>query len=485
MSHRQTIADLTNSLKTINDEARACIADTELVKSEATYEAIANFYTAIFLFYGGAIKWFRSSSAAKVWHSLDPNFSVRFTQPLAEIKWLSKLVQRATARGSGAETRVTRLAVEDVTEDLRSGLEGFARETAETRQFREKVLLEQERTTAAVNSLRSSEAVEQLAALLWQHLGKSGTALLVDQNVHNKGERLTAESGTPPQTRLPTIPMDGQGEASGNDDILTISRFSVMVEPLLDGIAHGIRLVDVDCPLGLVLDQRIAIALKSWTLKTISTLLYLEAEFEYVEARLPQVTVAAARVVKEADNIKIPTISFFCDVPASEDVQHHRTNDEKMPFLLGLVYSLIYQLTQFIPPLTDVGSLVPLSQVATLETSLASWSSSLQILSSLLAIAPPFLLCIIDGYHTFEPSTTNSAASRELLEVLQKTVHMDQRVFKVLFTNSRRAFSLVKELKWDQSEIIEGRGAARDGWGAPSGRTFLDLDFDGTRSGFI
>lgn len=485
MNHRQSIADLTNSLKSINDEARACIADTELVQSEATDEAIAKFYTTIFLFYGDAINWFQSSSATKVWRSLDPNFSVRFTQPLAEIKWLSRLVQRATARGSGAETRVTRLAVEDVTEDLRAGLQGLAREAAETRQFREKVLMEQERTTAAVDCLRSPEAVKQLAAELWRHIGLSGTALLVDQSAHDEKERGIEGAGSSSQARLLTIPMDGQGDASGDDDVLTISRFSVMVEPLLDGIAHGIRLVDVDCSLGLMLDQRIAVALKSWTLKTTSTLLYLEAEFECIEARLPQVTVAAARMVKGADDIKVPTISFFCDVPAFEDAQHHQTSDEKIPSLLGLIYSLIYQLTKLIPPLTDVGSLVPLSQAATLETSLASWSTSLQILSSLLTIAPPFLLCIIDGYYTFESSTTDSTASRELLEVLQKTVHMNQRVFKVLFTNSTRAFSLVKELKWDQSEIIEGRGRPRDGWGAPSGRALLDLDFDEMRSGSI
>ncbi|KAL8795189.1 MAG: hypothetical protein Q9195_002344 [Heterodermia aff. obscurata] len=481
VSHRQNIADLTNALKTINDEARACTADTELVQSEATFEAIAKFYTTTFLFYGDAIKWFRSSSAVKVWHSLDQNFSVRFTQPLAEIKRLSKLVQRATARGSGAETRITRLAVEDVTEDLRAGLQGFARETAKTRQFREQILMEQERTTAAMNSLRSPELVEQLADLLWQRLGISGTALLVDQNMQSKRERLVEGAGSPSQAQLLAIPKDGH-EASGHHDIFTISRFSVMVEPLLDGIAHGMRLADIDYPFSLTLDQRIAIALKSWTLSTTSTLLYLEAELPCIEARLPQVTVAAARMIKEAEQIELPTISFFCDVAAPDHVQHSRTKDEEIPPLLGLVYSLIYQLSKLIPPLTDMASVVPLSQAASLKPSLTSWPSSLQILSNLLKIAPPFLLCIIDGYYAFESSTTNSAATHELLEVLRKTGLMEQKVFKTLFTNSSRAFSLVQEVSWDQSEIIEGRGRARDGWGGLPGRTFVDLGFDAAKS---
>lgn len=481
MSHRQNIADLTNAIKTINDEARACIADTELVQSEATYEAIAKFYTATFLFYGDAIKWFQSSSAAKVWHSLDQNFSDRFTQPLVEIKRLSILVQRATARGSGAETRVTRLAVEDVTEDLRAGLEGLAREAAETRKYREQILMEQERTTAAMDSLRSPEVVEQLAALLWQRLGISGTALLVDQRVQSPRERFAGRARSPSQAQILTLPTDGL-EASEYDDVLTISRFAVMVEPLLDGIARGIRLADIDSPLGLTLDQRIAIALKSWTLSTTSTLLYLEAGFQCTEAHLPQVTVAAARMIEGAEQMKVPTISFFCDVPAFDHVQHRGTKDEEVPPLLGLVYSLIYQLTKLIPPLTDIGSVVSFSQAASLKTSLTSWPSSLQILSNLLTMAPPLLLCIIDGYYAFETSSTNPTATRELLEVLRKSGHMKQKVFKVLFTNSSRAFSLVQQVSLDESEIIEGGGRSRDGWGALPGRTFIDVDFDGART---
>ena len=483
MSHRQNIADLAQALKAINDEAHACIADTELVHSEATSEAIAKFYTTIFLFYGDAIKWYQSSSAAKVWHSLDQNFSSRFTQPLTEIKRLSGLVQRATARGSGAETRFTRLAVEDVTEDLRAGLQGLARETAEIRRFRDEILMKQEQTIAAVNSLRNPEAREEKAALMWQSLGISGTVLLLEQNVHSKGGRLIEGTGSPSQTRLLTIPMHGQEEASGYDDMLTISKFSIMIEPILDSITQGVRLVDVDCSLALTLDQRVAIALKSWTLSTASTLLYLEAEFQCIEARLPQVTVAAARMIKGAEQINVPTISFFCDVPAPNDIPDQQTNSGKATSFLGLIHSLIYQLTNLIPPLTDVGDVVPFSQAASLETSLASWSSSLRILSSLLTIAPPLLLCIIDGYFAFESPNSDAVATRELLRVLQKTVDTKDKVFKVLFTNSRRAFSLVQEVSWNQSEIVEGHGRPGDGWAALSGRTFVDFDLDGTGSG--
>ena len=183
-----------------------------------------------------------------------------------------------------------------------------------------------------------------------------------------------------------------------------------------------------------------------------------------------------------AEQINVPTISFFCDVPGPNHIPHERTNDGRMTSLHGVVHSLIYQMTNLIPPLTDIGDVILFSQAASLKTSLASWSSSLRILSSLLAIGPPLLLCIIDGYFAFESPNSDAVATRELLGVLQKTVDTKDKVFKVLFTNSRRAFSLVQEVSWNQSEIIEGHGRPGDGWAALSGRTFVDFDFDGTGS---
>ena len=144
------------------------------------------------------------------------------------------------------------------------------------------------------------------------------------------------------------------------------------------------------------------------------------------------------------------------------------------------MYSLIFQLTQLLPPLTNIGSLVDISQINSLKASYTSWPLALQILSKLLDMGPPFLQCIIDGFHAFETPDVDSTPIRELLGVFQRAMEVEQKVFKVLFTDSKRAFSLVQAIPWEKREIVEGTRKAGSGGGqASAGRMFVSLRMNG------
>lgn len=490
MTHRKTIEDLTRALKEVNDEAHACLRETQLVKSEETQAAVAKFYTATFLFYTDAIRWFQSSSTKKIWHSLDEKFSERFKGPLADIQRLSRLVQRATSRGSGAEIRVTRMVAETTNEDLRAGLEGLARQYAELIESKAQERIRDEKQIALLQRLNDKDEIGAMNQAVWCWVGISGTQLLVGQRRNNQDDQSLQDT----QSRSPLVPAatpDGQEEVQGFEDEgrqLTIIDASRFVERLVGSICRGVRVIDVGCLPGLALDQRIAIALERWTLKQdASTLLYLEAAAYSAEARSPQVTVAAARIVEAADQIRLPTLSFFCDYSLSESDPNHLAPDDEeasvSPPLLGLVYSLIFQLTQLLPPLTNIGSLITDSEIASLNASFTSWSLALRILSKLLTVAPSFLLCVVDGFHAFEGSGTDLTPTRELLGVLQKAMEVERKVLKVLFTDSRRAFSLVQTIPMERREIIEGMRRAGSGRASvPAGRTFVDLKTDMMRN---
>ena len=491
MTHRKTIQDLTRALKEVNDEAYVCLRETELVKSEDTQAAVAKFYTETFLFYSDAIRWFQSSSTKKIWHSLDEKFSERFKGPLANIQRLSRLVQRATSLGSGAEIRVTRLIAETTKEDLRAGLEGAAREQAESRERAARMENEHEKQMSLLQQLADKDVVDELLQEIWRRAGISGTQLLVGQRRNDQDDRGLKDTQSYYPHLVTAATPDGQEEARGYEDEgrqFTIVDASRLVERLLGSICRGVRVVDVGCPPSLALDQRIAIALERWTLqKDASTLLYLEAAAYSAEARSPQVTVAAARIVEAADKIGLPTLSFFCDDSLSErDPNHLALDDEEAsvsPPLLGLVYSLIFQLIQLLPPLTNIGSLITASQIAELNASITSWPLALEILSKLLTVAPSFLLCVVDGFHAFESSGTDLTPTRELLGVLQNAMEVEHKVLKVLFTDSRRAFSLVHTLPMERREIIEGKRRAGNGRASvPAGRTFVDFKTDMMRN---
>ena len=408
---------------------------------------------------------------------MDENFSERFKKPLADIQRLSRLVQRATSTGSGAELRVTRLAVERIDEDIRVGLEGMARESAELRQGQAQLRVEQEKMTAALERFNDKGMIPALVQEVWRQAGISGTALLVGQRNNLIDDRSPKDTGVHSGLRITAAGRDGQESCWDNKDEgnqLAIVDVSRSIERLLGSVSRGVRVIDVGQPPALALDQRIARALERWTIDSATTLLYLEAAAYCAEARLPQTTVAAARIIETADKLDLPTISFFCD--------HLTTGDEAgivSPPLLGLVYSLIFQLTQLLPPLTNIGSLIDVSQINSLEASYTSWPLALQILSKLLHVGPSFLLCIIDGFHAFETPDMDSTLTRELLGVFQKTMEVEQKVFKVLFTDSKRAFSLVQAIPWEKREIVEGTRKAGSGGGkAPAGRMFVNLRMD-------
>lgn len=86
---------------------------------------------------------------------------------------------------------------------------------------------------------------------------------------------------------------------------------------------------------------------------------------------------------------------------------------------------------------------------------------------------------MIDGFHAFEAFGTDSKSTRELLSVFQNAMELEHKVFKVLFTDSRRAFSLVQALPRESREIVEGMRRAGSGRGqVQAGRAFINLRMD-------
>ena len=219
------------------------------------------------------------------------------------------------------------------------------------------------------------------------------------------------------------------------------------------------RFLILRVPPALAFDQRITIALERWTRVKSSTLLYLEAGAFCGEVRLPQVSVGAARIVVAAGQLKLPTIEFFCDVALQSNFPSSSTNSN-------------VQITA--API--LGPLIDLSQVECVDEAISSFPKALDLSSQLSTLAPPFLICVIDGFHVFEPSTNNTTHTWDFLGVIKWSLGWKQKVFKVLFTDSKRAFSSVPEIPSETREIVESlkaRGSGRAG--PPAGRASADL----------
>lgn len=155
-----------------------------------------------------------------------------------------------------------------------------------------------------------------------------------------------------------------------------------------------------------------------------------------------------------ARQAKLPVISHFCALPS-------QTRDNVTPFeqgLLALAYNLIRQLVDCLPPVVDSNVACHLSceRFRFLTDTLACWKEVLSLIDCLLSLAPPLLVCVIDGLDVLQDASTD-VYIRSLVRVLlthtrHETVKMPdgrrgQRVLlKVLFTVAGRPSSLVETL---------------------------------------
>jgi Arc/MetJ-type ribon-helix-helix transcriptional regulator len=124
---------------------------------------------------------------------------------------------------------------------------------------------------------------------------------------------------------------------------------------------------------------------------------------------------AALSVLASSLQAEQPIISHFCRRPHQNEVSKQSTSEEAG--LLGLVYSLINQLQQFVRDEDWIE--VDEESLQKLDGSRESWSASLQVLAALLRTTPNFPCCVIDGINELEWSG-GVEWCRELWKIIQQ-----------------------------------------------------------------
>lgn len=450
------------------------MAEGDLIKSEAMQIAIIKFYVAVFIFYSDAIGWYNSSAVRKVWHSLDSDFSSQFKNPLENIKRLGSLIRRTATHGSGAELRVTRLEIEDMKDDLRAGREGVERYRAEVEKASTILQERQGAIVAHLERLTDKANIDALAEMLWRKVGLNGTALLLEglREAPITSLMLCAEdfnTAVSSSGSVQFISKTANNDLSSEIFPIEIANLSAWIELVLYSIVKGVRLTPVNNELA-TFDDRLGLAIRRWMGSQKSTLLYLESRASF--GMSTQVSMAAARIIKSAAELKIPVISFFCSYSAfdSEEAVDHMSRNESPvcdPFM-GMLHSLTFQILSQLPPLDKIS--VPEKQVLSEkpDVTIMGWRQTLDLLQVVLAASPPLLLCVIDSLQVFEQGYAEQI--RAFVNTLKLATQAPNRITKILFTNSLRAHTLVQQLSVDQLAILEGTRRPALPGGASPGR---------------
>ncbi|KAI1617727.1 hypothetical protein EDD36DRAFT_10542 [Exophiala viscosa] len=464
VQHTDTVEELATVMEVINESASMVESESRLFPGEAVQRAVAKFYTAVFLLLGDVAVWYSSNSLAKFRNSMHDGFHKQFASALENVQRLSEAVGRTSDIAAAAEGRYTRLTVEDLRrdiEDQRAGLSGEMRAIAQSLvdQF-----AAQARRLEEQNRLNHEETRRQILAALYQQVQDTQASF---KAIADSGKNLLQENV---RTDIHDQFMDENGKQllyvqrnflayesnSGTDKSQAfqkggpeqrILQMRSQVEKLLVYVSEGGRTLDEPAELlPQTTHERVAIALGNFLEATSSTMLYLE--YSSMLGNVPEISLVANRLVLSADALRAPIISFFCLQNSSQETEENLRDNNP---LVGLIYSLTYQLLDLIPATGNQTGISIDADFGNLDGT--SWEGALHVFSKVLTLMPPLMLCVIDGVEEFEAE--RGFEVEQLVKVLRNHVDDPSKTFKVLFTSSNRCFALLDSLQGGEIDIVD------------------------------
>jgi hypothetical protein len=454
-------------LSVIDDEAAACTRDSEFYQSEFMQRAVAKFFIAVFLLLGDVAMWYQSSGWKRMRNSLHEGFKQQFEDALQNIIRLSGDNQRASQQGANAEVRVVRLDVKELRhelQDIRAGIIGVERTMAQKQWDMTQAFLAQQKKSEEQNKLEHADTRDAIKTSMsdlmrsktfWREILTHAMPLLQEQFVNAtqlQQQQMVItyrNDGSSQKGELPNLPRHGVTHLPSMETQPRTLEIQDLVEwsvPLLDYVQQGAgiqTLSDEETP--IFFDHRIVMALDEWLQADDSKLLYLESP--------SYVTAAALRIVLSAGRTDppIPCASFFCRAREFDDEAEVQTRE--IDPLLGVVYSLIYQILRDLPPLTEQTLITSKNRFTDLDGSLSCWDRALELLNDTLRLTPALMIIVIDGLLAFEES--HEYEMKDLINLFRTQIFVKGKVLKVLLTTDRMIFSVTEDLDVDEMRILD------------------------------
>ncbi|KAE8374566.1 hypothetical protein BDV26DRAFT_36633 [Aspergillus bertholletiae] len=221
------------------------------------------------------------------------------------------------------------------------------------------------------------------------------------------------------------------------------------------------QVADLNSDVDVIAEDSVVESLQQWATNVHSQVLAIGGS---PSTAFPSpVALVSACYATFAQKAKLPVISHFCSLPTEE--RSGMTLFEQG--LISLAYSLIRQLIDYLPPVLEGHAACNLNteRFSSLNGSMTSWKEVLSLIDMLLYLAPPVLVCIIDGLDVLEDSSTDGQIRSLVRTILTHTRHQatssaggsqnQDVLLKVLFTVAGRPNTLVETLSENRLILSE------------------------------
>jgi len=432
VNHSKTIEELSNALDSISDAIGLCTVDSKLIRSQYMQVAIAKLYIAVFLFFGDAILWYKSSSASKVLHSLHRDFSERFRKSVDTIKDQAAAVRNAAELGSQAEVRVVRLDVEQLRgelNDARIGLSGELRALAEYMLWQHGENLKQHEITQGLLSTFRADA-------MYYPIPRSITP-----------QPAGAEMSNLMLAAAPEIPASTSMSPEEADKVL-----QQLVSSHLENHSCAVRMEST--PSQALFDQRLAQAINKWLCTPAQQLLYLEFLSSDQNSRADHaVAEQTAKVLKGA---KLPTVMFGQGLRRKEQDDANKDGDSDVIFaMLTLASDIIQNLPREDQLATPIWSTLRDRD----SCHGVDFTTAAEILEAAFQAAPANLHIILLGFPTFW--LMDESKIKVILDLVRGAKRNDDTGIRMIIISRCKLHNMLKHLRREETVSVTASSSNR------------------------
>lgn len=216
----------------------------------------------------------------------------------------------------------------------------------------------------------------------------------------------------------------------------------------------------LDVPQVVALPNEMFARLREWMSSNQSEILWVAGPSDH--CRPSNVSPVAATMVKLFAEAKPMVVFNFCDLPRPRTIDDGKSVEEIG--LISMVYSMIQQLIEHVPPEFDSSNDFGLKRFTPLNGDVSTLDAALELFGDLIRLCLPYIVFIIDGiqwldYRKGQKGCKEFVNTLRQLKTMKPPDNDPQCVYKVLFTTAGNPSCLMQTLDCReillQDELIE------------------------------
>ncbi|KAL9079589.1 MAG: hypothetical protein Q9157_001526 [Trypethelium eluteriae] len=423
-NHTDIAVLLSESIASVSDEVSRCSKWLLIIKTRDVRAILARIYARMFKFYGDTMEWYLRSKLGRAIQSFNENLKDQYDSAITAIRAQIKELYREARIANGAMTAIVHADVE-----------------ALKRQSR------RQRNRYAPQDFVAGHRMARMLEANWMEVQS------LKWTIESTERRLLAK---PPE--------------ACRQDLATTCISRSQARTLADVFKSYIIGNEGHCLLSTgslwKAEDKVLYRLRQWMAgDETSRTLWISTPFE-AGVTLSGSSAAALSTLAAALQAETPIISHFCQRPRRDQTRNGMTIEQVG--MIGLVYSLIYQLLQFNSDEEELD--LKEKDIAALDGTDISWDSSLRVLRALIEHAPVLMFCVIDGLNDLA-WTDDGDWCGQFLEVLFARQRKEGTVFNVLLTTTGQSRTLSSYVQSKDRCMGTKKATEVSRWGSKIGLT--------------